>query len=67
MTLLGILACLPQAFICAYQNFGLDPLQELGTGASPQQLNTDGEFSSNESTGMSCINPSFVPHLSQQV
>lgn len=63
MTLLGILACLPQALICAYQNIWLDPLQELGTGASPQQLNTGGEFSSNESTGMSCINPPFVPHL----
>lgn len=67
MTLLGILACLPQALICAHQNPWLDPLQELGTGASPQQLNTRGEFSSNESPGMSFINPSFVPHLSEQV
>lgn len=66
MTLLGILACLPQALICAHQNIWLDPLQELGTGASLQQLNTGDEFSSVESTGVSCINPSFVLHLREQ-
>lgn len=50
ITLLGILVCLPQALICAHQNLCLDPLQQQGTGASPQQLNTGGEFSSNESS-----------------